>query len=468
LNRETAIIVLKEAANRVNTVQSLQTYYSEFSAQKAFLEDPCRLKAALCTRRAGKSSGVGLALFLAALDTPGSSQLYVALTRESAKRIMHKDVLKSLNRRFKLGAKFNETTLDVKLPNGSQIYLLGLDASTHERDKILGQKYRRAVIDECASFRQDLSEICSKFIRPALTDLRGDLLLVGTPGNHKNFFYQVTTGKVSGWSVHRWDTSQNPHMAEQWAEEIAALRAENPRIEETPSFRQMYLGEWVTDTSKVVYRYEPSSNDIESIPTTQSAADWRYVLGIDLGYNDDTAIVVGAYTDYDPVLYIVYAEKRPKLIVSQVAAWAKAIMAAYSPCIAVVDTASRQSVEELRQRHSLPLEPAEKRGKSEAIAAMNSDMLTGRIRVLPRCGQLTTEWSELIWDERCAPRLVEHPGCANHLCDAALYMWRAARNYAAVDAPKLPKLYGQEGIDALEDAEDAQMASDERREWWDR
>ena len=44
-------------------------------------------------------------------------------------------------------------------------------------------------------------------------------------------------------------------MAEQWAGEIAELKAASPLVVETPSFRQMYLGEWVIDSDKLVYRF---------------------------------------------------------------------------------------------------------------------------------------------------------------------------------------------------------------------
>ena len=57
----------------------------------------------MCTRRAAKSYSDGLVLAKAALERPDVSCLYIGLTRESAKRIMWKDVLKAINRRHKLG-----------------------------------------------------------------------------------------------------------------------------------------------------------------------------------------------------------------------------------------------------------------------------------------------------------------------------------------------------------------------------
>src|SRR5437660_4718829 len=94
-----------------------------FAQQRAFIEDLAKLKWALCTRRAAKSYSDGLALAKACLEHDNVSCLYIGLTRESAKRIMWKDVLKAINRRHKLGIRFNESELSAKFPNGSVIYL---------------------------------------------------------------------------------------------------------------------------------------------------------------------------------------------------------------------------------------------------------------------------------------------------------------------------------------------------------
>jgi len=71
----------------------------------------------LCNRRSGKSCGAGLYLYQEAYETPGVSCLYIALPRDSAKKIMWKDVLKPINRKLGLGAHFNETELTATLPS---------------------------------------------------------------------------------------------------------------------------------------------------------------------------------------------------------------------------------------------------------------------------------------------------------------------------------------------------------------
>ena len=80
------------------------------------------------------------------LPRTGLSCLYIGLSRESAKRIMWKDVLKAINRQHKLAIRFNESELSARFPNGPVIYLVGPDSNEDERQKLLGQKFVLVVI----------------------------------------------------------------------------------------------------------------------------------------------------------------------------------------------------------------------------------------------------------------------------------------------------------------------------------
>lgn len=467
---EDAVRILAELARRSQTASEYLAKASAlreaaFPRQREFLDDQSPLKAALCTRRAGKSSGCGISLYEAALARPGVSCLYVALTRASAKQIMWRDVLQKFDRDYELGGDFNLSELSVTLPNGSAIYLLGADASEKEREKILGRKFARAVVDESASFRVDLEELVCGTIRPALADLHGDLTLIGTPGNVRNFFYKVTTGKVPGWSLHRWSATENPHV--DWKGVIDALVRETPGIEDTPLFRQHYLGEWCTDDDALIYHFDYSKNGIDALPGDGSR--WSYVAGVDLGYTDDSAVTVFAFRPGDPVLYIAYSEKRPGLIVSEVAEWLRSIQSRFPRVQMVIDTASRQVVEELRMRHRLPLEAAEKSGKSDAMAMLDSDLRVGRVRVvIPECQELIDEWSNLVWDRRALEkgRRQESPLCPNHASDSAIYSYRLASTYVQPARPD-PEPPASEG-DAFTDRWLRRQQANARKPFWER
>jgi hypothetical protein len=451
---------LDEAARKKRS-KALYLIDRDFQKQAAFLEDQASLKAGFCTRRAGKSYGAATALFQKALDIPSCSVLYIALTRDSAKKIMWKDCIKVLNRKFKLNCAFNETTLTATLPNGSVIYLTGADAKPEEMEKLLGQKYARVVIDEGASWKQDLRKLVYGVLKPAVADYRGDIMLIGTPGNlTKGLFFDVTNGNEPGWSLHQWTTFDNPYMAEKWKAEIEELIAANPKVIETPWFKQMYLGQWFIDTNLLVYKFQEDRNLVKDLPKRKG--EWRYILGVDLGYDPDpSAFVLCAYNEYDPHLYVVKSYKAQKMIISDVAERIKYMVKPLPHCKIVIDAGAqgKQIAEEMRQRYGLPLEAAEKHGKVGFIELMNSDLIMGNIKLLEsETAEIVEEWAALVWDEDVAlTKKQENPACSNHLADALLYAWRYAYNYVFEKFTEKPKPGTEEEVDEFWERESQQL-----------
>jgi hypothetical protein len=425
-----------------------------FAEQTAFILDPSKLKALLATRRSGKSFAAGRYLLKDAYETPGCSVLYVGLTRESAKRTMIKDVLLPLDEKLKLGCEYNKADLTLTLPNKSVVYVLGLDSNDAQKRKVFGQKFRLVIIDEAALYSIDLRELVYSVLQPAIADYRGTICLMGMPSNNqRGLFFDLTQGQESTkpgtwthddmaggarWSGHRWSAWQNPYMADKWEAEISAKKAINPLIDLTPMYQQEYLGRWTVDDSKLVYRYRPTFNDFDTLPRTQ--ARWNYVLGIDLGYNDDSAFVVVAYHDQSPVLYIVDVYKAPEMIIPDVAAKIREFEATYSFDKIIIDGSAKQAVETMRRMYSLSLTPADKSGKWDFIQMMNGDFLSQRILLGPAAQPLTKEYAKLIKDPRSdIPR--EKDGLPNHAADAALYAWRHCYHYLS-QTPAPPTTYG--------------------------
>lgn len=440
-----------------------------FPEQRAFIESTAKMGGAHCTRRAGKSYGVGSKHFKIAYEEPRVNTLYTALTRDSAKRIMWKDVFKDIDRKLRLNSRFNESSLTITLPNESVIYILGMDATEEEMQKALGQKYKYISVDEAQSYTIDLEKMIYDVFLPALADWRGSIDLCGTPGNYKQgIFFDLTKDQdpmspgvweKKGWSFHRWGALQNPHIREQWLEQIALLKRKNPRIEETPSFQQNYLGRWVVDDSKLVYKFVPGRNTYTVLPR-YAGGSWHYVLATDLGFEDDTSMTVLAWHDHDRVLYVLFSEKRKGLDITAVARWAKELQARYDFEALVIDGSNKQAVAELNTRHELPYLPAEKKEKVDFIELMNGDLISGHIKVNPAtCEALVDEWQNLIWDSKSSKKQ-EHPGCANHATDGCLYGWRHCYSYLS-EKPSEPAEEGtRQRLDQI--AEELEAAAEER------
>ena len=405
-----------------------------FPQSRAFAEDPSLLKYAICTRRAAKSYSTGVEFLDSALRY-GNKHLILGLTRESVRGAFWDDVLKAIDQKHGLGLEYNETRLEVRTPNGGTIRLMGMDSNEREKKKALGQKYRKVNIDEAQDFTSDLEQLVMGVLGPAMADYRGTISVTGTPSNiMTGFFFKLTNGQIPGWSRHRWTTFDNPHMSAKWEEKIASLRQANPLIDRVSWFRQYYLGEWVIEKDSLVYRYERGHNDFDRQLPLFNTGGWHYALGCDLGFTDPTAWVVCAYHDHDRRLFILEAKKEAGLDVTGVAQRTREIMRRYPEFDRmVIDNANKQAVEELKRRHDLPWQAADKTGKRDFIEIMNGEFVLGNIVLCDAAEPLREEYEKLIWtDSREGERITgreEHPALPNHCCDASLYSWRACFPY---------------------------------------
>ena len=228
--------------------------------------------------------------------------------------------------------------------------------------------------------------------------------------------------------------------------------------------RQLEDGVWIQDTGGLVYRYDPDRNDAAEAPALDN-----YLVGIDYGFTDATAFCVLGWREHDPTVYVVECFKVEGLTPSDAAERAKKLSDRYKPVKMVGDVGGlgKGYAEEARKRFQLPIEPALKNDKRGYQSLFNGDLERGRIKVLPACGELVTEWLELPWKE---DRSAEAEGFDNHCADACLYAWRAASAYHEVPEPKPPTL--DEAMVAMEKdiwtQRGAAIEAEQSLEWWQR
>lgn len=441
-----------------------------FDKQLNFINDPCRFKAAKCTRRAGKSYTAGADLIRDMILYPGCNVLFIATTLKQAKRILLKDIVRVIAKKHKIPLKPNMTEGFVThAVNGSVLYCMGMDSDKNEADKVLGLKFRKVYIDEGASYKQDLRHIVYSSIIPTLADQNGTLCMIGTTGNNtNNMFYDITQRKegdpqyVSGFSIHEWTYKDNPHTRDAVQKLINKLKLDNPYVDQTPWFKQMYLNEWVVEDDKLVYKYKDDKNFAAVLPPENI---YKFSLTVDLGYEDDTAFVIGAWSDQDPNMYFVEAYKKKNMDITQVAQQVNAYQARYKFIRYVIDGANAQAVAELVNRFQIPFEPTDKRGKSDIIEIMNADLITGRIKVLPAANCIVEEWRKLIWDMKKQVR-VEDSKLPNHASDAALYSWRMCFHYQHKPPEPKVELYSDKWLDEYAKKREKKLKGDKNTPWY--
>jgi hypothetical protein len=377
-------------------------------------------------------------------------------------------VLNELNEKYQLGAELTESDLTVKLANGSRIVLFGADIKNFIR-RLRGIKTPFAAIDEAQAFGSHLTELIDDILTPAIADYSdGSIALTGTPGPvPKGIFFEASQS-LQGFSTHRWSVLENPYMPNPKAF-LDDLKKRKGWDEAHPTYRREWLGEWVTDLDALVYKYSADRNLVEELPKAQGS--WKYILGIDLGFDPDPcAFVLCAYNEYSPKLYVVQTYKQNKMLVADVAERIKYITKELPYCKMVVDAGAlgKMIVEELKQRYQLPLEAADKRDKAGFIELMNSDLVNGKVQVLKKASQdLCPEWETLQWDSDSDKR-IENQSQPNNLADAALYAWRYAYNYVFTKFEEKPKPGTEEELDAFWEKESEALEIKKDLPFWER
>jgi hypothetical protein len=441
-------LILEEYAERMLARRNIPNILEKaFPHQVDFIKHHAKQKVLFCTRRSAKSFTAGLYLVYEALQNPGCNCLFVGLTRESAKGIICKDILNIIDTAYGLNARFNQAELTMTLPNGSVIKVTGIDADEKEMNKLLGRKYRLVCIDEASMYTIDLKNLVYGVLGPAMIDPNnegdsGIICLMGTASDFpRGLFYEITIGKEKGWELFKWSAFDNPYVSKQWALALEKIKQERPEYMETPQYKQWYQNLWVIDDEKLVYRFDMQRNLCPFMPIKHHTG-WVYVLGVDTGWEDDTAFVLTAYHEHDPNLYIARVFKKKKMtfddVIVKIEEFCRSDMA---PHKIIIDGANKQGVESMRMRSNIPFEYADKQDKVTFIELCNSDLIQGKIKIINTAENrpLWEEMSALVWvtdgDKIKYPKK-EHPSLPNHCLDAFLYAWRCGYHYAATKPVK--------------------------------
>lgn len=148
--------------------------------QQEVWTDPVRFKVVAAGRRTGKSRLAAYLLLVNALQTDKGHVFYVAPTQGQARDIMW-NLLLEIGRDVIEGSHVNN--MQIRLINGITISLKGADRPETMR----GVSLKYLVLDEYADMKPDVWEL---ILRPALADLRGSALFIGTPMG-RNHFYEL-------------------------------------------------------------------------------------------------------------------------------------------------------------------------------------------------------------------------------------------------------------------------------------
>lgn len=380
---------MKRIVNRQTPQEQLDKYWYKrfdlsqylFDKQLAFVEDPSPFKVAVCSRRAGKTVSCAAHLVHTAINHANSNCWYITLTRDTAKRIIWKD-LKLIIEKHKLKANLNASELTIEFENGSTIYLSGANDMA-QIEKFRGMAMKLCYIDECQSFKEYIKDLIDDIISPALIDYAGSLCLIGTPGPIPAGYFHECAVQSKAWSKHAWTFWDNPHIpiksGKTHQETLDRdLKRRGVKID-SPSIQREFFGKWILDSDSLILHYNDNINHFDTLP---AQGKYNYIMGVDVGFNDADAISVLAWSESDPTTYLVEELITPKQGITELANQITQLQKKYDIPKIIMDMGAlgKKIGEELSRRWLLPVEAADKVRKIENLEILDDALRTGKFK----------------------------------------------------------------------------------------
>lgn len=365
---------------------------------------------------------------------PKSQSIYLALTEESAFDIMW-PVLEDINDKYKLNCTLVESKRTMYHPNGSSLKLYGADMKNFIK-RLKGRKSPAIAVDEAQDFGTHLEELVNVVLNPMIADYSGSwLALTGTPGPiPAGYFFEVTHKKRFGYNVHKWTLLENPYMPDPQAF-IDDLIKKNEWTEDHPTLKREWRNQWELDPHSLWIRYTKDKNDYDELP--KHVKKWNYILGVDIGFRDADAIAVLAWSEEVKQTYLVEEILTTKQDITSLVQQVEQTRKRYNAYKVVIDQGGLglKIAEEMRRRHGVPVEPADKKQKSENVAVLNDELRLGNFKA--KADSTFAQESYLIqidWLKSTPDRIVLKKDVHSDIIDAVLYAHK--ESYAFTHTPE--------------------------------
>ncbi len=216
-------------------------------AQEEVWNSPARFKVVAAGRRFGKTVLGTAKILVAATSKPKSVALWVAPSHSQSRMALDM-VSDVIPREFR---EVNRTMSEIYLPNGSKLVF----RSGERWDNLRGDGLVAAVLDEAAFLDE---RVWTEAVRPALSDHKGDALLIST-FNGENWFYRYYRNAIEAdndqWASWRFRTLDNPYIE---PTEVDEARRNLPRevFEQEYEASPMAFSGAVFDSSKIDAAFE--------------------------------------------------------------------------------------------------------------------------------------------------------------------------------------------------------------------
>ena len=407
-------------------------------AQKKILNHPSKRKAVKAGRRFGKTTLAAIALIKRALARSNAVCVFVAPSIDSARRLIW-NALVDLSERFSLEMRFDNGSSIVYFPNGSRILLKGV-GNHKEASKLYGDKYDITVIDEAQSAGSFLQYLIEDVLDPASQDFQGEIWTIGTTNAAcTGFFHQLTTTQTN-FAVFAGTVFDNPkyplwakkkawkQLAQEWWQ---SFLKERNWTEEHPVVRRQWFAEWYRDMDSLVLPFDDNDNIFHDLPDEE----YSYVIGVDIGWNDETAFSVLAYSATDPTVYIVACDKGSEWTTDKKISRLNALIARYDPDIITCDPGGggKIFIGDMNNKYGLNIQVAQKTDKVNHLQMLADDFLARRVKISSELVEVIDELKLLEYSDKPKGKIAE--SYKQDAFDSILYAWRETL-FVRTDTPQ--------------------------------
>jgi hypothetical protein len=300
---------------------SLLTIAESFPDQWNYVESTALLNAAYCARRSGKTVGAvlrhGHKLTTA---PPGSWTHFGSLIRRNARKHFWGPLKKLLDR---LGWEYKANEVDMileVLATGTFCQAFGCDDEAGTK-AVQGDSSVLFTIDECHLPNDNVLKLLVEVATPMLTDRGGMLDLIGLPPPVEESYFAKAIDS-GGYAVFNWNMFRHdfPRPREEKLATVVEICERNsyrlelvqkpgddgrPDIDcdvrgTDPAIAWAYFGKRAKDPSLLAYDFKRGRNEYDPAQVDFTRGKWLTAWGIDLGFQDADAIVVGRTRVDDP------------------------------------------------------------------------------------------------------------------------------------------------------------------------
>ena len=247
------------------------------------------------------------------------------------------------------------------------------------------------------------------------------------------------------WATHGWTFFDNPHIQIKSGythEELLNRELKRRGVTaDDPSIQREFFGRWVLDSDSLWIHYSKELNDYTDLKPN---VKYDYIMGIDLGFNDADAIAVLAWSEQDANTYLVEEMVVAKQGLTELVDQVKFLQEKYKVSKMVIDEGGlgKKLAEEMRRRHHLPVQAADKVRKQENVAFLNDCLRTGKFKAKYSSNFVKDSFLVEIDRSKSTPdkiRLTDK--YHSDIIDAVLYAFKESPAFTYVQPVKLPE-YG--------------------------